>query len=551
MNTYKINFLTILTLVMLLAGCKKDDPTTDPNNELLVKEMVEALGGTSNLAAAAAISYQSAGQAFEFQENPEPVNGKVADFTYTLEYALAGNQSKQSWNVKTEYAYESDFSFVETIEGTRGNSEGTTGFFSQFFAGFGVEGDPMFSTKLAARQKTLFMSSPLAIAKLISSNNSASGSNLGTVNTGYNTSSLGFGNDTPDVELIIDQNTKLPVKAQTLENDPLYGDVVYEVVYEEWITVNDLKLPNKLTHILNGHTIRTETLSNHAISATVSASNLKVATSDWTYDQAQARYGYLSSQFHFRTLMQTFALDFPVEYTNQTSPLALPSAAVANDPNVFRISGDFQSHYTYAFKVNGELVLYDSPVNNRRSAAVLSKVRSSFSTDPIKYVVNSHNHFDHVGGVRGNLAEGGELVVGQGSKAAYEAILKNPYTVLPNPIEGKTVNVIGVTSEMTIGTGDDQLILYTLATEHAEHNDYVVIYKPSTKTLYSNDVYNPGFINIFDFAGTANQHRLVLLAKNLVTLVDSKGLDVQTSYCSHGFTTQDFDFATVRLLAGK
>lgn len=551
MQLHNIKFLMVLSLVVLLASCKKNDTPANPDNTLLVQEMIEAMGGTDQLKNAASISYQSVGQAFEFQEDPEPVNGKVADFTYTLEYALAGNQSKQSWNVKTEYAYESDFSFVETIEGTKGSSEGTTGFFSQFFAGFGVEGDPMFSTKLAARQKTLLMSSPLALAQLVNDQSNISGNALGTVGTGYNTSSLGFGANTPDVELIIDTETKMPLKAQALENDPLYGDVLYEVVYSDWITVNNLKVPSKLTHILNGHTIRTETLSNHTIHTSVNTDNLRVASSDWTYSQAEARYGYLSSQFHFRTLMQTFALDFPVEYTDQTSPLALPSEAVANDPNVFRISGDFQSHYTYAFKVNGELVLYDSPVNNRRSAAVLSKIRSSFSTDPIKYVVNSHNHFDHVGGVRGNLAEGGELVVGEGSKASYEAILKNPHTVLPNPIEGKTVNVIGVTSEMTIGTGDDQLVLYTLATEHAEHNDYVVIYKPSTKTIYSNDVYNPGFINIFDYAGTANQHRLALLAKNLVTLVDSKGLDVQTSYCSHGFTTMDYDFATVRALANK
>ena len=40
------------------------------------------------------------------------------------------------------------------------------------------------------------------------------------------------------------------------------------------------------------------------------------------------------------------------------------------------------------------------------------------------------------------------------------------------------------------------------------------------------------------------------LAKDVVDFVDSKGLDVETYHCTHGFTNQDFDFQTVRDLAG-
>lgn len=43
---------------------------------------------------------------------------------------------------------------------------------------------------------------------------------------------------------------------------------------------------------------------------------------------------------------------------------------------------------------------------------------------------------------------------------------------------------------------------------------------------------------------------LVSRLKNVVDFVDAQGLDVQTYHCSHGFTTQDFDFQTVRGLAG-
>ncbi len=548
----KRNYLLLLLTVFALFSCDNDDDNLSPQkNSTLFTEMLKAMGGESAMNDATTISYNAEGISYEFQEDPEPVNGKVADFNYVLDYNLDGTQSKQKWSIHTEYAYESDLAFVEIIDNKEGSSEGITGFFSENFGGFGVQGDPMFSTKLAARQKTLMMSSPLALAKMISQNGSGK-DEANKIKTGYNTSALGFGASTPDIELVIDPSTKLPSKAQVLENDPLLGDVLYEVVYSDWTEVNGLQVPGKLEHILDGNTIRIETLSNIQIQTSVDASKFTVDPGKaWPYDENEAKYGHLSSQFHFRTLMQTFAIDFPVEYVDQTSPLALPSETVANDPTIYRVSGDFQSHYTYAFKVGGELLLYDSPINNRRSAAVLQKIREDFSNEPIKYVVHSHNHFDHTGGVRGNLAEGGELIVGEGSKSFMENVLQRRHSVLSNPIEGKTVNVLGVKEEMTIGEGDEQIILYTIPSEHAEDDDYIVIYKPATKTLYFNDLYNAGFILVYDSLSQANQERLVRLAQELVNFVDSKGLEVTTYYCTHGFTTSDFDFQTVRELAQR
>ena len=544
------NFLAILILAITLFACNDDDQVnTSVNNEALFKQAIAIIGGDDLINQSTTISYQSKGISYEFQEDPEPVAGKVADFSYNLIYNLNGSQSKQSWSIQTEYAYESDLNFVETIDVNKGKSEGITGFFSENFGGFGVQGDPMFSTKLAARQKTLFMSSPIAIFKLLMQNTTLEGGDYGVINTTFNSSTLGFGNSTPDIKLVIDPNTKIPLKATVLENDPLLGDVIYEVVYDKWSIVDGLNLPHKLTHILDGNTIRVETLENIQINPNINEGELTVTNSEaWPYDANQAFYGHLSSQFHFRTLMQTFPIDFPVEYVNQTSPLALPSELVANDDNVYRVSGDYQSHYTYAFNIGDGLVLYDSPANNRRSNAVLNKIRSDFSSLPITHVVHSHNHFDHTGGVRGNLAEGGNLVVGSGSKTFMEEVLQREHTVLPNPLN-TNVNVIGLENEMTLGTGDNQIVLYTIPTEHAEDDDYIVIYKPSTSTLYFNDLYNPGFMFVFNGLSTSNQERLIRLARDVVNFVDDNNLTVNTYHCSHGFTTSDFDFQLVRDLA--
>ncbi len=542
-------FLLAILAIFSLSSCGDDDDAVVvvEDNPTLFAEMQKALGGSDNIANASFLKYQSTGIAYEFQEDPEPIDGKVADFNYALIYNLDGTQSKQDWVVDAEYAYATYFEFEETIDGTNGKSTGETGTFPAHFQSFGVTGDPMYSTKIASRQKTLMMSAPLAMAKMIATSD-IKGDTYGTINVGFNTSALGFGAATPDIELLIDTNTKLPIKAQVLENDPLLGDVVYEVLYSDWVTIGNIQIPLTLEHILDGNTIRTETFSNVEINPTFDASELTVAAADaYPYDANQAMFGHLSSQFHYRTLLQTFPIDFPVHFVD--SEFGVPSTLIPDDPNAYLIAGDLQSHYTFAFKVDGGILLYDSPANDRRSEVVLDKVRSDFSTAPIHYVVHSHNHFDHTGGVRGNLAEGGELIVGSGSKSFIEGVLQRSSTVLPNPIDGMSITVVGVENSMTIGAGDEQIELYTIPSEHAEEDDYVVLYKPSTKTLYFNDLVNPGFVFVFDVFSAENQERIIRLAKDVVDFVDAQGLDVVTYYCTHGFTLQDFDFQTVRDLA--
>ena len=113
----KVKFNKLLLLIVLvlftISSCDDDEEVTDmmpvesptviEDNPTLFGEMQEALGGAENIANATLISYQATGLATEFQEDPEPIDGKVADYTYSLLYNLNGTQSKQSWEVDAEY----------------------------------------------------------------------------------------------------------------------------------------------------------------------------------------------------------------------------------------------------------------------------------------------------------------------------------------------------------------------------------------------------------------------------------------------------------------
>jgi glyoxylase-like metal-dependent hydrolase (beta-lactamase superfamily II) len=64
------------------------------------------------------------------------------------------------------------------------------------------------------------------------------------------------------------------------------------------------------------------------------------------------------------------------------------------------------------------LVLIEAPQNEVRTGAVLAKVKELKPDKPLKYVVNTHHHFDHSGGVRRAMAEEGvTIITHEGNKA--------------------------------------------------------------------------------------------------------------------------------------
>src|SRR5262245_64535435 len=56
-----------------------------------------------------------------------------------------------------------------------------------------------------------------------------------------------------------------------------------------------------------------------------------------------------------------------------------------------------------------------------------------FPNKPIKYVVNTHHHSDHAGGIRAYVAKGIPIITHESHKRYYEQeIFKNPHRLNPD-----------------------------------------------------------------------------------------------------------------------
>jgi hypothetical protein len=90
------------------------------------------------------------------------------------------------------------------------------------------------------------------------------------------------------------------------------------------------------------------------------------------------------------------------------------------------------SHNSVAIEMADHLVLVEAPLTDARTLAVMEQVRTLAPGKPIRFVVNSHGHFDHSGGVRAAVAEGATIVTPAANVAYFERVLVTPNRVRPD-----------------------------------------------------------------------------------------------------------------------
>src|SRR5438094_820905 len=72
------------------------------------------------------------------------------------------------------------------------------------------------------------------------------------------------------------------------------------------------------------------------------------------------------------------------------------------------------------------MAVVDGPLSEERSLAVIAEVQKLAPNKPIRYVVNTHHHFDHSGGLRTYVAEGATIITHQSNRAFYESVVFHP-----------------------------------------------------------------------------------------------------------------------------
>jgi glyoxylase-like metal-dependent hydrolase (beta-lactamase superfamily II) len=168
---------------------------------------------------------------------------------------------------------------------------------------------------------------------------------------------------------------------------------------------------------------------------------------------------------YFAMLVMLFAASSPQA---QTPPLG-EASQIAEGVYAYRY-GNYQS----MFVVTADGVIVTDPINAAAAKGYLAEIRK-ITAAPIRYVVYSHHHFDHIAGGALFKEAGAQFVAQRNARPQLER-LKNPAVVMPDQY---------VDERMTLNVGGTRVDLLYVGRNHTDNS--LVMLVPAQKIIYAAD----------------------------------------------------------------
>jgi glyoxylase-like metal-dependent hydrolase (beta-lactamase superfamily II) len=191
----------------------------------------------------------------------------------------------------------------------------------------------------------------------------------------------------------------------------------------------------------------------------------------------------------------------------------------------------------WAVEFRDYIVVVEGIGSEARSLAVMDEIAKVIPNKPIRYVINTHAHYDHAGGLRTYVAKGATVVTHETNKPFFEKVWARPRTIAPDLLskspKAATFETMSDKKVMTDGTKTIELY-FMKGTAHNVAN--LIVYMPQEKLVFWGDGYNPPEGDqIRDPARTPEQ------AIDLYRIITMNNLDVRTIAPAHGSGAKPFD----------
>jgi glyoxylase-like metal-dependent hydrolase (beta-lactamase superfamily II) len=174
------------------------------------------------------------------------------------------------------------------------------------------------------------------------------------------------------------------------------------------------------------------------------------------------------------------------------------------------------------------LLLVEAPLSDDRTLAVIRRARELRPGKPVRAVITTHHHFDHIGGVRAAMSEGLTVITHSSNVPFFQNLSKRQHTIVRDALarSPRTVRIVSVATKRVLTSGARTVEIHHLSgSQHA--GSMLLVYLPAEKLLIEADVYSPP-------AANATTVLPAPFAANLVENIDRLGLNVERIVPIHG-----------------
>ena len=501
------------------AGHIVEDTSQDPFE--LMNRFLKSLGGRDNILAASNEMIVSSGRRWHPGWGPTP---DTAELVSIFSSTLLAETSEPKYNLTMEddtiAMMAVKLKYTEIGNGMIGSLEGADLLFNPRIVKSSID-----APRVLARNRHIDLLSPLRLASKLLYNRANSSVSIDMDADGSRKKVLTLTEPgRSPLHLFLNAATGLPDKLVTTEDDPPFGDAVVEVIYDDYRKIQGCTLPYHVVIKLNGMIIHDESRSVVQLGVAVTESPYQIqvpALPAGPEDPEKDRYAIYSTEW----LMSYVYAGVSFYFDLQKAPVRTEPVKISE--GVYIILGP--SHNMLVVEMEDHVVTVDAPLYGDYTSSALRQIKKAFPDKPLRAIVGTHFHYDHIGGMRELAAEGNVTVyVGLPTVHFFERIFKSPHTIRPDrfqqhPVE---VDISPVISHLSLPALNGwQLELYRIPNDHAD--DMLIAYHTGAKIVFNSDLWNPTAVMPPPNSGRGR------LATQLYDAITNLGLDVESIVGGH------------------